>query len=78
MAVLVIADHDGKQLKPGVTNTITAATKMGDPVVVLVAGDACAAADSVLRHPVRWSRASSSVTSQKSAARPRPADKRYS
>ncbi|MGE5524887.1 MAG: electron transfer flavoprotein subunit alpha/FixB family protein [Rhodospirillaceae bacterium] len=44
MAVLVIADHDGKQLKPGVTNTITAASKMGDPVVVLVAGDACAAA----------------------------------
>ncbi|HWI15163.1 MAG TPA: electron transfer flavoprotein subunit alpha/FixB family protein, partial [Burkholderiales bacterium] len=44
MAVLVIADHDGKQLKPGVTNTITAASKMGDPVVVLVAGDSCAAA----------------------------------
>jgi electron transfer flavoprotein alpha subunit len=44
MTVLVIADHDGKQLKPGVTNTITAAAKMGDPVVVLVAGDACAAA----------------------------------
>ena len=42
MAVLVIADHDGKQLKPGVTNAITAATKMGDPVVVLVAGEACA------------------------------------
>ena len=44
MAVLVIADHDGKQLNPGVTNTITAASRMGDPVVVLVAGDACAAA----------------------------------
>ncbi len=44
MAVLLIADHDGRQLKPGVTNAITAAGKMGSPVVVLVAGDACAAA----------------------------------
>ncbi len=44
MAVLLIADHDGKQLKSGVTNAITAAGKMGSPVVVLVAGDACAAA----------------------------------
>jgi electron transfer flavoprotein alpha subunit len=44
MAVLVIADHDGKQLKPGVTNAVTAAAKMGDPVVALVAGDNCAAA----------------------------------
>jgi electron transfer flavoprotein alpha subunit len=37
MAVLVIAEHDGSQLKPGVTNTITAATKLGD-VTALVAG----------------------------------------
>jgi len=43
MAVLLIADHDGKALKPGVTNAVTAATKMGEPLVVLVAGDACAA-----------------------------------
>src|SRR5688500_14209359 len=37
MAVLVIAEHDGKQLKSGFTNTITAAGKLGD-VTVLVAG----------------------------------------
>ena len=43
MAVLLIADHDGKALKPGVTNAVTAAAKMGEPLVVLVAGDACAA-----------------------------------
>jgi electron transfer flavoprotein alpha subunit len=37
MAVLVIAEHDGKQLKPGFTNTVTAAAKLGD-ITVLVAG----------------------------------------
>ena len=37
MAVLVIAEHDGKQLKSGVTNALTAAAKLGD-VTVLVAG----------------------------------------
>ena len=36
MAVLLIADHDGKALKPGVTNAVTAATKMGGPLVLLV------------------------------------------
>src|SRR5689334_21035620 len=44
MAVLVIADHDGKALKPGVTNTVTAATKIGGDVVALVAGKQCAEA----------------------------------
>jgi electron transfer flavoprotein alpha subunit len=44
MSVLVIADHDGSQLKPGVTNTITAAGKMGGDVTVLVAGKQCAQA----------------------------------
>ena len=43
MAVLVIAEHDGRQLKPGVTNTVTAAAKLG-PVTVLVAGKECGAA----------------------------------
>ena len=38
MAVLVIAEHDGKQLKSGVTNALTAAAKLGD-VTVLVAGN---------------------------------------
>jgi electron transfer flavoprotein alpha subunit len=44
MAVLVIADHDGKALKSGVTNTVTAATKIGGDVVALVAGNQCAEA----------------------------------
>jgi electron transfer flavoprotein alpha subunit len=43
MAVLVIAEHDGKLLKPGVTNTLTAAAKLGD-VTVLVAGNEAAEA----------------------------------
>jgi electron transfer flavoprotein alpha subunit len=44
MAVLVIAEHDGKQLKPGATNTITAACKLGGDVTVLIAGHQCAEA----------------------------------
>jgi electron transfer flavoprotein alpha subunit len=44
MAILVIAEHDGKQLKPGTANTITAATKLGGDVTVLIAGHQCAAA----------------------------------
>ena len=47
MAVLVIAEHDGKQLKPGTTNAITAAGKLGGDVTVLVAGHQCAAAGAV-------------------------------
>jgi electron transfer flavoprotein alpha subunit len=38
MSVLVIAEHDGKALKPGVTNTITAAAEIDPDVHVLVAG----------------------------------------
>ena len=49
MAVLVIAEHDGKQLKTGVANTITAAAKLGD-VTVLVAGkEAAGAAEAAAR-----------------------------
>jgi electron transfer flavoprotein alpha subunit len=44
MTVLVIADHDGKQLKPGVANTVTGATKMGGDVTMLVVGHQCAEA----------------------------------
>ena len=44
MAVLVIAEHDNQRLKPGVTNTITAAGKMGGDVTVLIAGHQCSAA----------------------------------
>ena len=47
MAVLVIAEHDGKQLKPGTTNAITAAGKLGGDVTVLIAGHQCAAAGAV-------------------------------
>jgi electron transfer flavoprotein alpha subunit len=42
MTILVIAEHDGKQLKPGTANTITAATKLGGDVTVLIAGHQCA------------------------------------
>jgi electron transfer flavoprotein alpha subunit len=44
MAVLVIAEHDNRQLKPGVTNTIAAASKLGGDIAVLVAGNQCAEA----------------------------------
>ena len=44
MAVLVIAEHDGKQLKPGTANAVTAAGKMGGDITVLVAGHQCGAA----------------------------------
>jgi electron transfer flavoprotein alpha subunit len=44
MAVLVVAEHDGKQLKPGTANAVTAAAKMGGDVTVLVAGHQCAEA----------------------------------
>ena len=41
MAVLVIAEHDGKQLKPGTANAVTAAAKMGGDITMLVAGHQC-------------------------------------
>jgi electron transfer flavoprotein alpha subunit len=41
MAVLVVAEHDGKQLKPGTANAVTAAGKMGGDVTALVAGHQC-------------------------------------
>jgi electron transfer flavoprotein alpha subunit len=41
MAVLVIAEHDGKELKPGTANAVTAAGKMGGDITVLVAGHQC-------------------------------------
>jgi electron transfer flavoprotein alpha subunit len=44
MAVLVIAEHDGKQLKPGTANAVTAAGKMGGDITVLIAGHQCGAA----------------------------------
>jgi electron transfer flavoprotein alpha subunit len=44
MSVLVIAEHDGKQLKPGTANAVTAAGKMGGDIAVLVAGHQCSGA----------------------------------
>ncbi len=44
MAALVIAEHDNTSLKAATLNTITAATRCGGEVVVLVAGSGCAAA----------------------------------
>jgi len=48
MAILVIAEHDNKHLKPGAANAVAAATKLGSDIHVLVAGsqgaDAAAAA----------------------------------
>ncbi len=42
MSTLVIAEHDGKQLKTGTANAITAAAKIGGDITVLVAGQQCA------------------------------------
>ncbi|MFZ9406720.1 MAG: electron transfer flavoprotein subunit alpha/FixB family protein [Burkholderiaceae bacterium] len=44
MAVLVIAEHDNQTLKAGTLNAVTAATRCGGDVVVLVAGNGCSAA----------------------------------
>ena len=46
MAILVIAEHDNTSLKPGVTNTVAAAHKIGGDIHVLIAGSNCAAAAS--------------------------------
>ncbi len=44
MAVLVIAEHDNKTIKPATLNTVTAATKLGSDVTVMVVGSGCAEA----------------------------------
>lgn len=47
MSVLVIAEHDNRELKPATRNTITAALAFNDEIHVLVAGAGCrAVADS--------------------------------
>jgi electron transfer flavoprotein alpha subunit len=43
MAILVIAEHDNAALKAATLNIVTAATKIGGEVHVLVAGSNCAA-----------------------------------
>lgn len=42
MATLVIADHDNAVLKPATLSAVGAATQLGAPVTVLVAGHNCA------------------------------------
>ncbi|MDB5809939.1 MAG: electron transfer flavoprotein subunit beta [Betaproteobacteria bacterium] len=42
MTILIIAEHDNKQLKTGVANTVAAAAKIGGDISVLVAGSGCA------------------------------------
>ena len=46
MTILVLAEHDNLQLKPGVTNAVAAAQKIGGEIHILVAGSACSAAAS--------------------------------
>jgi electron transfer flavoprotein alpha subunit len=46
MTILVIADHDHAHLKPGVTNAVACAQKIGGEIHVLVAGNACSGAAS--------------------------------
>ena len=41
MAILVLAEHDNVHLKPGVTNAVAAAQKIGGDIHVLIAGNAC-------------------------------------
>jgi electron transfer flavoprotein alpha subunit len=44
MSVLVLADHDGAALKPATLNAVSAASKLGGAVDILVAGSNCAGA----------------------------------
>ena len=44
MTTLVVAEHDNAGLKPSTLNTVAAATRVGGPVHVLIAGHRCAAA----------------------------------
>ncbi|HNL33024.1 MAG TPA: electron transfer flavoprotein subunit alpha/FixB family protein, partial [Pseudomonadales bacterium] len=50
MSILVIAEHDNKELKPATRNAVTAAQAIGGDIHVLVAGSGCAAvADAAAR-----------------------------
>ena len=44
MTILVLVEHDNQGLKPGVTNAVAAAQKIGGDIHLLVAGSGCAAA----------------------------------
>ncbi len=44
MAILLVAEHDNENLKPGTANAATAAAQMGGEIHAVVAGAGCAAA----------------------------------
>jgi electron transfer flavoprotein alpha subunit len=44
MAVLVVAEHDGRTLAPATLSTVTAAARLGGEVTVLIAGKDCGVA----------------------------------
>jgi electron transfer flavoprotein alpha subunit len=46
MSILVIAEHDNNAIKPGLTNAVACALKIGGDIHVLVAGSNCATAAS--------------------------------
>ena len=41
MSILLIAEHDNKELAPAVANALTAATELGSDISILVAGNGC-------------------------------------
>ena len=41
MSILVIAEHDNKNLKPATLNTVAAANELGGDIHILVAGNSC-------------------------------------
>jgi electron transfer flavoprotein alpha subunit len=43
MSILVLAEHNNKELNPSTLNTVTAAAKVGGDIDVLVGGSGCAA-----------------------------------
>ena len=44
MTILVIAEHDNSSIKAATLNTVTAATRIGGDIHLLVAGSACTTA----------------------------------
>lgn len=42
MSILVVAEHDNKELNPATLKTLSAAVQLGDDISVLVAGENCA------------------------------------
>ncbi|MGH6961703.1 MAG: electron transfer flavoprotein subunit alpha/FixB family protein, partial [Dongiaceae bacterium] len=44
MAILLLAEHDNQTIKPATLNAVTAATKIGGEIHLLVAGAGCRAA----------------------------------